>query len=123
GPPARVAGRTWGRPRDGPRHALAGGDWAVRAIVRLGSVGETRLLDTVERPLDVGRPSPGLAAFLARAGIHYVLLRNDLDPFRSGAPPPAYVRRSLDGSRGLVRVTSFGPHIDYVMSADRMTPD
>src|SRR5205807_10458486 len=53
----------------------------------------------------------------------YVLLRNDLDPFRSGAPPPAYVRRSLDGSRGLVRVTSFGPHIDYVMSADRMTPD
>ncbi|MBV8986789.1 MAG: DUF3367 domain-containing protein, partial [Acidimicrobiia bacterium] len=122
-PSAAFGEYTWGRPLDEPMQALATSDWAVRDIVPLGSVGETRLLDTVERPLELGQPSAGLAAFLARAGVHYVLLRNDLDPFRSGAPAPAYVRRSLDGSPGLVRVTSFGPHVDYVMSADRMTPD
>src|SRR5207302_285062 len=61
--------------------------------------------------------------FLARAGIHYVLVRNDLDPFRTGAPAPAYLRRTLDGSPGLARVKSFGPQVDYVMGADRMVPD
>jgi arabinofuranan 3-O-arabinosyltransferase len=122
-PSAAFGEYTWGRPLDEPMQALAKSDWAVRDIVPLGSVGETRLLDTIEQPLERGEPSAGLAEFLARAGIHYVLLRNDLDPFRTGAPAPAYTRRSLDGSAGLVRVASFGPKVDYVMSADRMTPD
>ena len=122
-PSAAFGEYTWGRPLDEPMQALAKSDWVVRDIVPLGSVGETRLLDTVEQPLDRGEPSPGLAAFLARAGIHYVLLRNDLDPFRTGSPAPAYTRRSLDASPGLLRVASFGPPVDYVMSADRMTPD
>ncbi|MBV8161734.1 MAG: DUF3367 domain-containing protein, partial [Acidimicrobiia bacterium] len=113
----------WGRPLDEPMQALAKSDWAVRDIVPLGSVGETRLLDAVERPLELGEPSPGLSAYLARAGVHYILLRNDLDPLRSGAPAPAYLRRALDGSPGLLRVKSFGPPVGYTMAADRLTPD
>jgi arabinofuranan 3-O-arabinosyltransferase len=122
-PSAAFGEYTWGRPLDEPMQALAQSDWAVRDIVPLGSVGEARLLDTIERPLELGEPSPGLAAYMARAGIHYVLLRNDLDPLRSGAPAPAYVRRSLDGSPGLVPVKSFGPKVNYVMGADRQVPD
>src|SRR5205807_9706670 len=107
-PSAAFGEYRWGRPLDEPMQALAKSDWVVRDIVPLGSVGAARLLDSVERPLERGEPSTGLSALLARAGIHYVLLRNDLDP-ASGAPAPAYLRRALDGSPGLVPVKSFGP--------------
>jgi arabinofuranan 3-O-arabinosyltransferase len=122
-PSAAFGEYAWGRPLDEPMQALARSPWVVRDIVPLGSVGATRLLDTAERQLERGEPSPGLAAFLSRAGIRYVLVRNDLDRFRVNAPPPAYLRRALQASPGFRAAAAFGPVVHPVMTTDRLLPD
>ena len=43
------------------------------------------------------------------AGIRFVLVRNDLDPERSGSERPAVIRAALAGSPGLTEVARFGP--------------
>ena len=99
---------TWGRPVDDPLQAYADQPWAVRNAVPLGAPGATRLLDGIGAELAAGRPSPGLAAALARAGVGRVLLRNDIDPLAT-PDPAAATRATLAGSPGLRRVASFGP--------------
>ncbi|HEX6920259.1 MAG TPA: alpha-(1-_3)-arabinofuranosyltransferase family protein, partial [Actinomycetes bacterium] len=98
----------WGRPADDPLQAYADRPWAVRNAVPLGAPGATRLLDGIGAELAAGRPSPGLAAALARAGVGRVLLRNDIDPLAT-ADPAAATRATLTGSPGLRRVARFGP--------------
>ncbi len=102
---------TWGRTVDEPLQALAQAPWAVRDQIPLGSEGNTRVMDAVEDMLDSGRGSAGLADFLARAGYRYLLLRNDIDRVRTGAPPIAVVRRALLDSPGIVPVRTFGPEV------------
>ena len=67
-----------------------------------------RALDSVQRLFAAGRPSPGLADTLARQGISYVVVRNDLDPDTSRSARPVLVHRSIEGSRGLSKVAEFG---------------
>ena len=101
---------TWGRTVDEPLQPLARTPWAVRnQAAPLGGTGTMRLLDEVERRIDSGQPSPGLAPYLARAGIRYVAVRNDLDVVRSGAPRPLLVRATLSGSPGFRLAAVFGP--------------
>jgi arabinofuranan 3-O-arabinosyltransferase len=102
---------TWGRTIDEPLQGLAQAPWAVRSQIPLGSEGNTRVMDAVEEVLDSGRGSPGLADFLARSGYRYVLLRNDIDRPRAGAPPIVVLRQALTGSPGLDRVATFGPTV------------
>jgi arabinofuranan 3-O-arabinosyltransferase len=99
---------TWGGTIDEPIQALAGAPWSVRSQVPLGSEGNTRVMDTVEEVLESGAGSPGLAEYLARAGYRFVLLRNDLDRVRTGAPPVAVLRQALARSPGLSLAASFG---------------
>ena len=99
----------WGTPRDEPLQALASAPWAVRDGAPLGAPGSTRLLDGLDARLATGEPSPAYADVLARAGIGFVLLRNDLDPERSGSERPAVIRAALAGSPGLTEVARFGP--------------
>jgi arabinofuranan 3-O-arabinosyltransferase len=66
-------------------------------------------MDTVETVLAQGRGSPALAAYLARAGYRYLLVRHDLDRAATTAPPIAVVRRAITGSPGLTRAAAFGP--------------
>ena len=40
-------------------------------------------LDTAETAIESGQDVPGLPAYLARAGIRYVVVRNDLSPQRA----------------------------------------
>ncbi|PZS24192.1 MAG: hypothetical protein DLM54_00030, partial [Acidimicrobiales bacterium] len=101
----------WGRALDEPFEPLARSPWAVRNQAPLGSVGLTRLLDAVEQRLVSGRPTPGLATGLARAGVRYVVERNDLDWQRAGAPSPTQVRAVLAASQGMHKVISFGPEV------------
>jgi len=108
-PAAHTAAYSWGRPADEPLQALARSPWAVRDAVPLGGPGVTRVLDTVEEVLRTGRGSPALAAYLARAGVRHLVVRNDLDPTSTDAVRPSVVHASLGASPGLRRVAAFGP--------------
>lgn len=110
-PGAAFGEYTWGKPLDEPLSVLASTDWTVRSLVPTGSNGNDQVLDVVESSLDRGVPTPGMAAFLARAGIDDVVVRNDLDLAATGAPPPAQVRQVLAETPGLRRVATFGPLI------------
>jgi arabinofuranan 3-O-arabinosyltransferase len=108
-PSANAPVYRWGTPRDEPLQALASAPWAVRDGAPLGAPGSTRLLDGLDARLATGEPSPAYAEVLARAGVRFVLVRNDLDPDRSGSERPAVVRAALAGSPGLTGVARFGP--------------
>jgi arabinofuranan 3-O-arabinosyltransferase len=108
-PSANAPVYRWGTPRDEPLQALTAAPWAVRNGAPLGAPGSTRLLDGLDARLATGQPSAAYAEVLARAGVRYVLVRNDLDPDRSGSERPAVIRAALAGSPGLGLVAGFGP--------------
>ncbi|GGT07331.1 DUF3367 domain-containing protein [Streptomyces chromofuscus] len=117
--PATAHGiHTWGSPIDQPLDVLAESRWAQRDYVPFGTPGNRRAMDAVEQALLTGGAVPGLADHLSRAGIHYVVVRNDLDPDQIGAVPTTIVKRTLEQS-GYRRVTGLGP----VMTGGRIADD
>ncbi len=110
-PGAPFATQTWGTSRDEPLQVLSergAGPWGVRDSIPLTPPETIRALDSVQRLFAAGRPSAGLADTLARQGISYLVLRNDLDPDTSRSARPILVHRAVDGSPGLHRVAQFG---------------
>lgn len=99
---------TWGSPIDQPLDVLAESRWAQRDYVPFGTPGNRRAMDAVEQALMSGAEVPGLADYLSRAGLYYVVVRNDLDPDQIGHVPTATVKRTLEQS-GYERVTGLGP--------------
>ncbi|MFD0309987.1 alpha-(1-_3)-arabinofuranosyltransferase family protein, partial [Streptomyces sp. NPDC127119] len=99
---------TWGATIDQPLDVLAGSRWAQRDYVPFGTAGNRRAMDAVEQSLQTGGEVPGLADYLGRAGVHYVVVRNDLDPDQLGYVPTTTVKRTLEQS-GYRRLTGFGP--------------
>jgi arabinofuranan 3-O-arabinosyltransferase len=99
----------WGRTNDEPLQPLATTPWVVRDAVPLASAGAIRFLDAVNERVDTGRGSPGLADALSRAGINWIVVRNDIDERRSGAPRAAEVRQALSRSPGITPYAGFGP--------------
>ncbi|PAZ17229.1 coagulation factor 5/8 type domain-containing protein [Streptomyces sp. SA15] len=108
---------TWGSPIDQPLDALAESRWAQRDYVPFGTPGNRRAMDAVEQALLTGGEVPGLADYLSRAGVYYVVVRNDLDPDQIGYTPTSTVKRALEQS-GYQRVTGLGP----VMTGGRIAP-
>jgi arabinofuranan 3-O-arabinosyltransferase len=98
----------WGRPMDDIVQPLLSARWGVRQLVPAGSPGYTRALDAVDLQVRSGQGSPGLARFLGRMGVRYVLVRNDLRRETLRGAWPGRVRQALDASPGLRRVASFG---------------
>ncbi|WP_371600961.1 alpha-(1-_3)-arabinofuranosyltransferase family protein [Streptomyces sp. NBC_00564] len=109
---------TWGSPIDQPLDVLADSRWAQRDYVPFGTAGNRRAMDAVEQSLMSGSEVPGLADYLSRAGLYYVVVRNDLDPDQLGYVPTTTVKRTLEQS-GYQRVTGFGP----VMTGGRIAED
>ncbi len=122
-PAASFGEYEWGRTFNEPLQPLADGPWAVRDLIPLGSVGAVRLLDGIEQLLTTGDASPALAPHLARAGVRYVVVRNDLDVRRVTAPRPQIVRSVLAATPGLERVASFGPVVEPLAVTTRLVPD
>jgi arabinofuranan 3-O-arabinosyltransferase len=100
----------WGDPIDEPLEPLATSPWVERSLVPYGGAGSQVFLDTAETAIESGQRVPGLAAYLARAGIRYVVVRNDLSPDQLGYTLPQTVAQTLALS-GFSRVASFGPMI------------
>jgi arabinofuranan 3-O-arabinosyltransferase len=100
----------WGDPIDDPLEPLASSPWAERALVPYGGAGSQVFLDTAEQAVESGQAVPGLPAYLARAGIRYVVVRNDLSPAQIGYVSPQVVNETLALS-GFERAASFGPRI------------
>lgn len=120
-PSANFSDLTWGSTKDEPLQALSHRPFVVRDGVPLGSAGATRLLDSLENRLGEGQRVAGLPDVLARAGIAYVLVRNDIRLDVQGNPPLA-VHRALQAS-GLANVASFGPPSGAVGESATITID
>ena len=107
-PGAPFATQVWGTSHDEPLQVLGDSPWGVRDSIPLTPPQTIRALDSVQRLFAAGRPSAGLADTLARQGISYVVVRNDLDPETSRSARPVLVHRAIDGSPGLAKVAQFG---------------
>lgn len=110
-PGAPFATQTWGNSHDEPLQVLGEFPWGVRDSIPLTPPQTIRALDSVQRLFADGRPSAGLADTLARQGISYLVLRNDLDPETSRSARPLLVHRAIDGSPGVEKVAEFGDKV------------
>ncbi|HEV7147702.1 MAG TPA: alpha-(1-_3)-arabinofuranosyltransferase family protein, partial [Pedococcus sp.] len=110
-PGSRFGVYDWGTTNDEPLQALATTPWDVRNTIPLTDTGHIRWLDSIEQQFAAGRGGPGLTSALQRAGVRYVLVRNDLDYGAVGATRPVLVHEALDQSPDIARVASFGPVI------------
>jgi arabinofuranan 3-O-arabinosyltransferase len=107
-PGAPFATQMWGTSHDEPLQVLGSSPWGVRDSIPLNPPETIRALDSVQRLFAAGRPSAGLADTLARQGISYVVVRNDLDPETSRSARPLLVHRTIEGSGGFVKMAQFG---------------
>ncbi|MGH3967135.1 MAG: alpha-(1-_3)-arabinofuranosyltransferase domain-containing protein, partial [Mycobacterium sp.] len=112
-PGAPFATQVWGTSHDEPLQVLGDSPWGVRDSIPLTPPQTIRALDSVQRLLAAGRPSAGLADTLARQGISYVVLRNDLDPDTSRSARPILVHRAIAGSPRLQKVAQFGAPVGH----------
>ncbi|ROR91411.1 arabinofuranan 3-O-arabinosyltransferase [Nocardioides aurantiacus] len=117
-PGSSFATYQWGDPEDEPLQALGRSRFAVRNAVPLAPAGNIRVLDAIQDQLAAGRPSEALAAYLRRAGVGHLVVRNDLAR-ATDRPSPVLVHQALDGSPGLTRVRAFGPEVGEPARLDR----
>jgi arabinofuranan 3-O-arabinosyltransferase len=110
-PGAPFATQLWGTSHDEPLQVLGDSPWGVRDSIPLTPSQTIRALDSVQRLFASGTPSAGLADTLARQGISYVVMRNDLDPDASRSARPILVHRAVTGSPRLQKVAEFGPPV------------
>ena len=107
-PGARFGQYTWGSPLDDILQPLFVGDWASSQLGVIGSVGNTRLLETIDQRMSAGAGSAGLTQLLGRMGVRYVVVRNDLLRADLRQAWPARIHDALASSPGMVKVAQFG---------------
>ncbi len=107
-PGARFGQYTWGSPMDDILEPLYNGDWASSQLSVIGSVGNARLLESIDQQMAAGDGSAGLTALLARMGVKYVLVRNDLIRSDLRGAWPARIHQAIAESPGIVKVAQFG---------------
>jgi arabinofuranan 3-O-arabinosyltransferase len=102
---------TWGSPMDNVLQSLTNVDWAGRNLETVGSVGNERLLDAIDQQFAAGDGSAGLTMVLARMGVKYVLVSDDLTSAALGGTWPARVHDAIAASPGLTLAAQFGPAV------------
>jgi arabinofuranan 3-O-arabinosyltransferase len=107
-PGARFGQYTWGSPMDDVLQPFLTGNWAGVQNSDLGSVGNMRLLEAVDRQISAGDGSAGLTEVLAGLGVKYVVVRNDLIRSDLYGAWPARIHQALAESPGIVKVAQFG---------------
>ncbi len=107
-PGSSFADYIWGAPKDEPMQALAASRWAVRNAIPLTPPGTIRMLDAIEQQISQGHGSAAWSSYLARAGVRYLVVRNDLQPSQD-VTTPAVVHQAISQSPGITRIASFGP--------------
>ncbi len=107
-PGARFGEYVWGRPMDDVLEAMFSGDWASTQLAAIGSVGNTRLIDAIEQRIEAGQGSAGLTQVLARMGVKYIVVRDDLIRSDLYGAWPGRVNDALYASPGMVKVAQFG---------------
>jgi arabinofuranan 3-O-arabinosyltransferase len=110
-PGAGFSEYTWGSPMDDVLQGLTNIDFAERNLGVVGSAGNERLLDAIDQEFAAGDGSTGLTTVLARMGIRYVLVRNDLSGSQLTATSLARVQDTIATSPGLTLVARFGPEV------------
>jgi arabinofuranan 3-O-arabinosyltransferase len=111
----------WGSPLDDVLQPLTTADWAERDLSVIGSPGNERLLDAIDQTIAAGDGSAAMAQVLARMGVRYVLVRNDLiRPGLDGAWP-ARVNQALATSPGISKVAQFGQPVGSAAPDDAAT--
>lgn len=101
----------WGSPRDDALQPVATSPWTVRDSIPLAQPGYIRLLNEIDSRLAAGRQDPTLSAVLARSGIRYLVVRNDLDTTASSATPLKFIYATVENSPGFRQVATFGPNL------------
>ncbi len=101
----------WGSSREDALQPVAESPWSSRDQVPFAQPGYIRLLDSIEARIATAQPDPVLPEVLARAGIRYLIVRNDLDTSASNATPLRFVHATVDNTPGLSKVAQFGPDL------------
>lgn len=100
----------WGSTGDEPIQPLSTGSWILRNSIPLTPAGTIRALDAVTDSVSTGRADAALANNLARTGVGYVVVRNDLQ-VQVSEGRNAVIRETLQRSPGIELVASFGPKV------------
>jgi arabinofuranan 3-O-arabinosyltransferase len=110
-PGATFAEYTWGTPEDDVLASLTNTDIVERNLNVVGSPGNERLLDAIDQDLAAGEGSAGLTETLARMGVKYLLVRNDLSTVQTQGTYNARYHQAIAESPGLSLVAQFGPKV------------
>ncbi|HEY2307414.1 MAG TPA: alpha-(1-_3)-arabinofuranosyltransferase family protein [Streptosporangiaceae bacterium] len=111
----------WGSPLDDVLQPLTTADWAERDLSLIGSPGNERLLDAIDQRLAAGAGSAAVTSVLARMGVRYVLVRNDLARTDLNGAWPARISQALAASPGITRVAQFGAPVGTTPAGDAAT--
>jgi arabinofuranan 3-O-arabinosyltransferase len=120
-PGAQFGQYVWGSPLDEVLSPLTSADYAERNLDDVSSPGNERLLDAIDRTLAAGDGSAGLSEVLARMGVSYLVIRNDLDRSVLSGAWPARIHQALSESPGITRVASFGTFTGTFVPDDAAT--
>ncbi len=113
----------WGSPLDEVLQPLTTVDWAERDLSFVSSPGNERLLDAIDQRLAAGDGSAGLTQVLARMGVKYVVVRDDLDRSVLMGAWPARINQALASSPGMTEVATFGPLVGSAAPDDATNLD
>jgi arabinofuranan 3-O-arabinosyltransferase len=120
-PGAAFGQYVWGSPMDDVLQALTSADFAERNLSTIGSPGNERLLSDIDSRMAAGDGSAGLTEVLARMGVKYIVVRNDLSRSELNGAWPARISDALATSPGITLAAQFGPTVGGLGPRDAVT--